>query len=36
MPVKRSQTKEKAESFEEAARRLGCDDDKKRFEERLG
>ena len=26
----------RVETFEEAARRLGCDDDKDRFERRLG
>lgn len=27
---------DRVETFEAAARRLGCDDDKRRFEERLG
>jgi hypothetical protein len=36
MPSKKAQKVEKSESFQHAARRLGCDDNKVTFEKRLG
>jgi hypothetical protein len=35
MPAKRAQAQKKSESFEEVARRLGCDENEAAFEEKL-
>jgi hypothetical protein len=36
MPKAKNETEKPSDDFESVARRLGCDDDKERFEKKLG